>query len=510
MSNKRTVLIGKGRRVTIEEVLALAMDKTAVVEWYDSSKKSQEELSPSLPVIIIDSNVVVNQAQAIQDSEMSLLSSVSTMASLVLLALTLAQERVLLIDGAMKGNGAVLSQTVLALISFVQEKGIELRMSSNVNSYLEQLKQMIGVSDLEISSSILRRVLNLAMGAISTGLAKRLSQVADPIAALSAERVSGVDASAYADSFYDAIRPHRESVTSAQTMRSILNGSQLVPITKQGLKYGSASDETVSAAAKAVMNAPQQIGPARESIKAAFKVIELEMNCSEPDGRSNYDESVFAITLENVNVAVSSLRNGSYARRDVNPTSSSQSDDLPTLCVSCEQNVFALKDSLEAEAMAGAEFISLESVRAEEEAKAKEAEKAAKAAAFNASNSGDGSNTDEFAGMSEEKKAKILKKRAEKEAKARAKAASKEKKKVSIFGNGTLAIIDTLRGDSDSVKLTYKVSSDIVNIVEKLLSGGVQRKPKIPKGTRDYLPEQVCIITISYLFLKHFSVMFRT
>jgi histidyl-tRNA synthetase len=30
-------------------------------------------------------------------------------------------------------------------------------------------------------------------------------------------------------------------------------------------------------------------------------------------------------------------------------------------------------------------------------------------------------------------------------------------------------------------------------LTEKLLSGGVQRKPKIPKGTRDYLPEQMMI-----------------
>ena len=153
-----------------------------------------------------------------------------------------------------------------------------------------------------------------------------------------------------------------------------------------------------------------------------------------------------------------------------------------------------MKLSLEDEASVGISFVKEETVRAEEKAKAKEAEKAAKAAAFNKNNANNNTGGDEFAGMSEEKKAKILKKRAEKEAKAKAKAAAKSKTKVSLFGTGTSLMVNALSDSSGSVALNNDVISDVTAIVEKLLSGGVQRKPKIPKGTRDYLPEQVCLI----------------
>jgi len=53
-----------------------------------------------------------------------------------------------------------------------------------------------------------------------------------------------------------------------------------------------------------------------------------------------------------------------------------------------------------------------------------------------------------------------------------------------------------------SVDLNESVVNDVNSIVEKLLSGGIQRKPKIAKGTRDYLPEQVRHLIYLSLFMK--------
>jgi len=93
--------------------------------------------------------------------------------------------------------------------------------------------------------------------------------------------------------------------------------------------------------------------------------------------------------------------------------------------------------------------------------------------------------------MTEAQKKKILKKRAEKEAKAAKKAKAKANKGATIFGAGTQSICDVLNGAN--FELTPDSITQLDEVVVKLLSGGMQRKPKIAKGTRDYLPEQMMI-----------------
>jgi histidyl-tRNA synthetase len=95
--------------------------------------------------------------------------------------------------------------------------------------------------------------------------------------------------------------------------------------------------------------------------------------------------------------------------------------------------------------------------------------------------------------MTEAQKKKILKKRAEKEEKARKKAAAKEKKSVSLFGAGTQPICTILQGANFELLSNKATLLQIEQCLDKLLSGGVQRKPKIAKGTRDYLPDQMMI-----------------
>lgn len=157
------------------------------------------------------------------------------------------------------------------------------------------------------------------------------------------------------------------------------------------------------------------------------------------------------------------------------------------------------------------EFVAQELSRKEAELRAKEAEKARRAAERGGDHPNGGGPTagkaDEFAGMSEGKKAKILKKRAEKEAKAAAKRKAKEAKAAggaaalsSIFGAGTTAIYPLLSKSNDLSDRA--LLSALEGTVECLLSGGMQRKPKVPKGTRDYLPEQMSIRAQAFSIIR--------
>ncbi|KAL3803901.1 hypothetical protein ACHAW5_010671 [Stephanodiscus triporus] len=252
---------------------------------------------------------------------------------------------------------------------------------------------------------------------------------------------------------------------------------------------------------------------------------------------------------------------------------------LSGLASELEKCVSGLRRSLEYEAKIGCEHVSSELARREGERMAKEAEKAARRAgkkkedddapassssscasastaplggggggssdATGAGGEGGGAEegeggkekaaavaVDEFAGMTEAQKAKVLKKRAEKEAKAAAKARAREEKASgglaalsSVFGAGT-ALIYTLLSNSSSSSDggddgTAGLLSDptllakLERTVDGLLSGGMQRKPKVPKGTRDYLPEQMSIrdeafSIIRRVFKRHGAVEIDT
>jgi len=96
----------------------------------------------------------------------------------------------------------------------------------------------------------------------------------------------------------------------------------------------------------------------------------------------------------------------------------------------------------------------------------------------------------ELAGKSEAQVQKILKKRAEKAAKAAAKAAAKKKRSAAGgLSDGVVACIKIL----DGADLNFATMDKLGKTVEGLLAGGAQRKPKIAKGTRDYLPDQMMI-----------------
>uniref|UniRef100_A0A7S2NY33 Uncharacterized protein n=1 Tax=Leptocylindrus danicus TaxID=163516 RepID=A0A7S2NY33_9STRA len=396
---KRAVLIGKGRRIVIDELIAL-VHGSAELDLYGETAQIVEEAGfaydgPTTLIVSSDGNK---------------LSSAGSIASASILCLAVAQGRLIF----SKKESAIATSALIGVVRLLQSDA-SLQLPADAGEYLACLNASLegsGVCTFPTSlTGVVERIVNLAISAVVAGQTRSLCQVVDVIAALSAERLA-VDVSAYADTYYDALRPHRESSTSATTMRAILNGSQMAKLGKQGLRFSNEAEP-----AKAVLNAPQQLGPAREAVKAACKTLELEMNCSEPDGQSLFDETVVRIATLSVAGAIASLLEGTCARRstsndvDGSLTTDAQSQSLSTICSMCEHNYVQLKSSLEAEADSGIEFVRVETKRAEEEAKTKEAMKAAKASSVNPKESANGGGEkDEFAGMSEEKKSKDFEK----------------------------------------------------------------------------------------------------
>ena len=354
-------------------------------------------------------------------------------------------------------------------------------------------------------------------------IAKSLStNTADAIASLSYERLSTtpngssiMTTESFSSTTFDELRPHRGCVESAAVLRAVLQGSKIYNSVKH---TSAAANVEVEDAIRYTLTTPQYHGPSRESIAAAAKTIELEMNCY-PIGSKMWDDTVAIIATESCLRGVESLLLGSIKRSGGNVELDKCGGTLLEVAKALENSTDKLKQALEHEASIGCSFITNELTKMEADLKAKEIEKAKRAAARTNEPAGE-NKEDEFAGMSEGQKAKILKKRAEKEAKAAAKRKAKEEKAAggeaalsSLFGVG-IALIYPIMTSGDGM-LSEATVSQLDKSIESLLSGGMQRKPKVPKGTRDYLPEQMAIrdeafTIIRRVFKRHGAVEIDT
>lgn len=448
----RSVLIGKDRRVTLGELQAVCL--------YDGILELHAAGVDDLPVPLDGLSAAV---AAMSLGEEGLLSAPETTAALSVLTLNLAQGRVV---KSLKLTSA--------LIDFTNDaKAQSLKLPSDPSKFHSAICAIFALdSDLAaalqpLPISLVARTIRLSTGALATVRATSLAQVATPISALSAERAKA-NLSAFAEVRYDINRPHRGLVTTAAALRAILNKSQFCT---------TQADGEVPAV---IANIPQYQGPAQESLKTVCKTMELEVNCFEFSATDTLDDTVANLGLAQALSAIATLYENSMAR--MGQTASSGT--------SLTEAVANLETALQEEAKLGVDFVYTQNEKAAQDATAKEAEKAARAASTETPAAGGGGDK-EFAGMSEAQKAKVLKKRAEKEAKAAAKKAAKQTKGVSLFGEGTQPICTILKESNCDLSVTTIAQID--QCMDKLLSGGVQRKPKIAKGTRDYLPDQMMI-----------------
>ncbi len=372
--------------------------------------------------------------------------------------------------------------------------------------------------------------------------------VSDVISSLSVERLGlYLSLDAYSTQHYDELRPHRGCIECASVLRACLHGSTLVNVTRKTVTAVDAHSASVEVeedgqqcspplplaeSIKYSKTIPQYHGPAREAITAACKTMELEMNCSEPspeEEHSEMDDTIAVLACKFALEGVVAMTNGSVVRvggtamtTSATTTTAKANGTLLDMAVELETAVNGLQIALGNEAKVGCTFIAQQLSEKEAELKAKENDKSKKRANAAESDGGVIYNTDkdEFDGMTEAQKAKILKKRAEKEAKAAAKRKSKEDKASggqaalsSIFGTGTAAVYPLLSKYTNLVDVT--LLAELEKTVDGLLSGGMQRKPKVPKGTRDYLPEQMSIrdkafTIIRRVFKRHGAVEIDT
>ena len=118
------------------------------------------------------------------------------------------------------------------------------------------------------------------------------------------------------------------------------------------------------------LTTPQYHGPSRESIAAAAKTIELELNCY-PSSNEHWDDTVAIVATESCLRGVESLLVGSVKRcgGSCNPTKSDGT--LAAVAESLETATNNLKMALENEASIGCTFISDALSKMEAELKAK-------------------------------------------------------------------------------------------------------------------------------------------
>ena len=470
----RSVLIGKERRVTLEELQTVAL--------YDGILELHSPGVEDLPVLAsqtVDGFSAAMAALTLSDGDS--LSSPETIAAMTLLTLNLSQGRI------------IKSLAVIAgLIEFINHaKKMSLVLPSDPAKFqstlctLVSLESEIATAIQALPTTLVARTIFLSTGALTTVRAASLAHVTTPIAALSAERAKA-NLSAYAEVRYDINRPHRGLITTAATLRAILNRSQFCTTTAAA----AAAATDAHHVPLSISNIPQYQGPAQESLNSVCKTLELEMNCFEFSTTDVLDDTVAILALSQAATAMSTLYVNSMDRRGhpLQPPPPLPSAPSPITPSSLRTLLMDLEQSLYEEAKTGVEFVTTQNERAAQEALEKEAEKAARAAA---AESNPGAGGEDLSGMSEAQRQKILKKRAEKDAKAAAKKAAKQTKGVSLFGEGTQKICTILK--DANYDLSETTIAQVDQCVDKLLSGGVQRKPKIAKGTRDYLPEQMMI-----------------
>ena len=415
-----SLLIGKGRRVTLAELLSISRG-TMTVEWMD-------------PTVELPEGV---ETVAAQLSQVSLQDSLPR-AVVALVALHAAQGRWGSDDAALR---------------LVQAVGLIPK-----DKPLDTLDLIAGKP---LPAPAVSRSIQLAVDAVALQQALEIvSTAALPIAALSLD-LAGTPADALAEVHYDVARPHRGMVAAAATLRALLNGSKIASENSTGTTV------------------PQYHGPALTALQQAAKTLELEVNSMAVDGASGLDTTVADLAVAQAQQAVTLLCVKSLERQGASSSGSTTFESL-------QAAVDALQSALQNEAKTANAQIQTQLAQAAQEAADKEAQKAARAPADPTKPA-----TDEFAGKTEAQIATILRKRAEKEAKAAAKRKAKEGKKATLFGDGIVPICEALQ--TSNFELTPACCAELSALVDKFLSGGVQRKPKIPKGTRDYLPEQMMI-----------------
>lgn len=366
----------------------------------------------------------------------------------------------------------------------------------------------------------------LAESALAVAGARGLLPLADAVAALSCETLRAHTAPFEAE-YVDASRPHRGVVTAATHLRLLLENSKLVNARKDG-----AADPAC------VRYIPQYHGPVRDTVLAAVKTVELELNSASVEGVAARSvgalhpqvlQTALTVTLDGVRV----LRKGSNERREAIDASSS-----PVSLASSSVDAVALIETATA-ALAQELVLSLQAFDAEDEQlRARVAEKSAKAADAAAKAAAAAAKEDaKLAAMPEAQRLKVLEKRKKKAEKSQEKESAKkgggrdsDSVKIGVGSAAFRAFVvqqSGVRGQDVSATAALQAALNPFDlrvtgaplVVEELLvrigSGGARRKPKLAKGAQDFLPHQMQLREklfnkIRMVFKRHAGVEIET
>lgn len=343
----------------------------------------------------------------------------------------------------------------------------------------------------------------IATTALVSAGASGLLSLSDAVAALSCEAFKA-HTSPFDVEQYEATHPHRGIITSAMNMRLLLEHSKLA---------NSRGDNTQDPSC--IRCIPQYHGPARETIEQATKSMSIELNSVEVGAFDASSSGIGALHSQSCATLIATLGNAigilwSGSKDRSNLLGSSVEIDLAALSINVEtcyvnaalealKMVSIVADSFVKEAQTALQVIAT----LENELKAQNAAKANKAqsSSANAEAIAAAAAKEEasLAGMSEEKRKKIEAKRAKKLAAKKAKEASKTSKDELKLGAGTSELRTLLIDSSIALKerlnpFDHRLQSTVQmvqDLLVRLKSGGVRRKPKIAKGAQDFLPEQM-------------------
>ena len=352
----------------------------------------------------------------------------------------------------------------------------------------------------------------LAETVLAVGGARSLLPMADAVAAITCETLHA-DTAAFAAEFVDAARPHRGIITSAQNLRLMLDGSKLI----------NSQQERVTDVA-AVRCIPQYHGPARDAILVAYKAVEVEINAALDDSAAakrvgaGIHPQVLKMVLSTTTEALHVLLQGSIDRLQLLNIKCPDARDI-TLAVDL---VEATATALVCELVPSLKFMEEEETQlklrlAKKNAKVQDASfKAAAAAA---------KEDEKIATMPEAQQNKILEKRRKKLEKQNEKNAKKCSKDEMKIGLGSQAVRQYILSLGDAWQVSVKKSafdlraSSLSVYLEDLFvhlgSGGTRRKPKIAKGSQDFLPCQMALREkifnkIRMVFKRHAGVEIET
>lgn len=543
------VQLAPGKRLSVEDVTrvanrlaSIAIEESILAQVSAASvsnetvKANSISIPTSLPAnyfAVVRAGTVVRLNSLINNRSLST-STISTLVSTI-----------------NNGFAPVGSTIDSALVDFLSGSGAAVNADCCIVNSSEVLSSSV---DYKLTASEAKALQSFPLFAIgeavlATQSLANLLRAVDSVVAFSAESVSLRRVDIFDPVVYETNRPHRGMMTSAGNIKLLLEGSKAVGIVgnpKQPAAAGSTSRDI-----NALYAAPQSTGPCIDTLTMLLKGLDTEINSLEGSGHTTIvtageqSAAVANLVLQQIS-AMSNILSRASITRLTEMDESSAAETSPATLNSAPGAVLS-------QVVHVAEQLATETQKAWQRLNEKEAALRAPAAATTAAaaTADDEANEDgsqqqqkkgtgkkeelDMSNMSAEQIAKIEAKRKAKADKAAAKAKDKEQRRSAgiLLGQGTTLVRQFLQeyftshaSEDQEWKNLFSVCAgneptsvrfwqETGKILDSLSSQGGRRRPKIPKGARDFTPDQMRIReqafqVIRQVFKRHGGVEIDT